>query len=66
MNDTTEMQDLRWQIMQRNLAAGRPAESAVYPLVRRPAQPHWRFTPATGSWLSRTRNGVEKPRATVA
>jgi hypothetical protein len=52
--------------MQRNLAAGRPAESAVYPLVRRPAQPHWRFTPATGSWLSRTRNGVEKPRATVA
>jgi hypothetical protein len=59
MNDTVEMRNLPWHVMHRHLAeAG--AETGSYAIVRLQTHtpPHWRFTPVTGSWLSRARNGV--------
>jgi hypothetical protein len=59
MNDTVEMRNLPWHIMHRHLAETN-AETGSYAIVHKQgeSQPHWRYTPLTGSWLSRSRNGV--------
>jgi hypothetical protein len=57
MNDIAQMRNLKWHILHRHLAET-GAETGSYAIVRQQGQPHWRFAPVTGAWLSRARNGV--------
>ena len=55
MSETVEIRDLPWHVMQRNLAAT-AADTGSYAILRKASQPHWKYTPTTGSWLSRARD----------
>ena len=61
MSETTKSRDMPWHVMQRNLAqAG--ADTGSYAIVRNVSQPHWKFMPTSGSWLSRARTEIRYAR----
>ena len=66
MSETNDMPNLPWQTLQRRVAEGLIAGTRSYPGVRETVQPHWRFTPAVGSWLNRSRSGVLRPVPAVS
>jgi hypothetical protein len=52
MSDAMDPPNLAWQEMQRSLARAVESASAGYP-ARQALQPHWKFTPLSGTWLDR-------------
>ena len=65
MSETNDGQNPPWQALQRRLAAEFGAVINGYPVGRKTTQPHWKFAPTAVPWLSKTRSGVLRRRATL-